>query len=331
MQYKDIYKKELNGAYLFYGYEKLLIENAVEYVINKYISKDLMDFNLTLFQSKNLTVEALMSSCETLPMMAEKRVIIVKDIQNIEFDKDVFKFIDNLADFIILIFVDSDDSLVKTKSFYKYFYKNKRNVEFSKLDNKEIVRFVQGYVARKGGQISPVDLNFLVSRIGYDSRNIDKTLYDVKNELDKLISLCKGESITKDIIEKATMESADSNIFNFLDAISTKNTQRALKEFNKLHQMNEPNQKILFMIIRQTRLLISYIDLRDGGYSNSEIQSSMNVKNFEFSKIAQFAKNFNKSKLYEIYKELLEVDEMLKTSRVVEDVIMEMLIVKYCQ
>ena len=50
MNYKKIYKdKEHSGAYLFYGKEKYLIENAVIYLINKYV-KGTEAFNYTKFK-----------------------------------------------------------------------------------------------------------------------------------------------------------------------------------------------------------------------------------------------------------------------------------------
>lgn len=46
MDYKDIYKVDLNGAFLFYGDEKLLIENACEYIEKKFIAPGMDTFNL---------------------------------------------------------------------------------------------------------------------------------------------------------------------------------------------------------------------------------------------------------------------------------------------
>lgn len=331
MQYRDLYKEEISGAYLFYGKEKLLIDNTVEYISKKYIDKGMETFNLAFFEGKNLTEDKLISSCETLPIMNDKRLIFVKDASSFSDDlsKEFYNFLDNIGDFCILIFLDSDNNLNKVKSFYKYFSKRKRNVEFSKLNNREIFNFVEGYINRKGFKISKTDLSYLVSKSSYNSRNIDMTLYDLKNELDKLISLSKDNVVKKSTIDGSVTENADSNIFSFLDALSGKDTETALIEYKNLHLLNEPTQRILFMFIRQVRNLISYKELKKAVYKDAEIMTEIGIKQYEYSKISKAANNFDLKFLYNFYKELLTVDETIKTSSVVDDVLLEMLIVEF--
>ncbi|RVU55344.1 DNA polymerase III subunit delta [Anaerosphaera multitolerans] len=331
MKYRELYKMELSGAYLFYGSEKLLIDNAVEYISKKYIPKGMETFNLAFFEGKALTEEKLIAFCETLPIMSDKRVIFVKDVtafsENVT--KDFGSFLDKIGDFCILVFLDSENSLNKTKSFYKYFSKRKRNVEFGKLDSREVLRFVEGYIVRKGYTITKTDLSYLVSKSSYNSKNIEMTLYDLKNELDKMLSLSVGEVVNKALIDESLTENTDSNIFNFLNALTNKDTEGALKEYRNLHLLNEPVQKILFMFIRQVRILISYIELKGSMYKDVEIMNEIGIKQYEYGKIAKVAHNFKVDFLYDFYKRLLIVDESLKTSSVMEDVLLETLIVEF--
>lgn len=331
MDYKDIYRIDLNGAYLFYGEEKLLIENAIEYVEKKYIAPGMDVFNLTTFEGKDLTEDELISSCETLPVLNEKRIIFVKDVAS--FSENVsdkfFKNLDKLGDFIILIFIDTTSSLNKVKKFYKYFQKNNRNVEFQKLKGRDIYKFAEGYIARKNKGISNVDLSYLISKSSYSSRNIDISLYDLKNEIDKIISLTEGEKITKRVIDSSITENTDTNIFLFLDYMCEKNTEMSLKEYQNLHFLNEPIQKILVMLTRQVRLLIVYKTLSKAKYRESEIMAEMGVKSYEYKKISKSSRNFDIDFLYEFHKKLSNTDEMIKTSSGLESVLFEMLIVEF--
>ena len=58
--------------------------------------------------------------------------------------------------------------------------------------------------------------------------------------------------------------------------------------------------------------------------------NKMEVKNFEFKKIRGFERNFSKEFLINFYEELIKTDELFKTSSIDEKLIMETLIVKYC-
>ena len=58
--------------------------------------------------------------------------------------------------------------------------------------------------------------------------------------------------------------------------------------------------------------------------------NKMEVKNFELKKIRGFERNFSKEFLIDFYEELIKTDELFKTSSIDEKLIMETLIVKYC-
>jgi len=58
--------------------------------------------------------------------------------------------------------------------------------------------------------------------------------------------------------------------------------------------------------------------------------NKMEVKKYEFGKIRSFEKNFTKEFLIDFYEELIKSDELFKTSSIDEKLIMETLIIKYC-
>lgn len=333
MNYKKIYSADIhNGAYLFYGREKYLIENAIKYLTVKYV-KDTSAFNLTKLDGKTCSPSEIIDACETYPIMSDKKIVIVKDVVEFvsenDLNKSFFDFLDNLSDFVILIFWDRSN-IKKTTKIYKYFKKKNKDMEFPKLKNIDLTNFVKGYLIRKGKKIKPFDVSYLIDMSNYNSRNEDITLLDLKSELDKIVSLNSSEIITKKDIDASISEGIDTNIFNFLDALMNRNAEVALIELDNLYKLNEPILKIFTMVIRQVKNFLSYISLKEKGYSNFEIMNIIGVKNFELKKISGMSKNFNKIFLIEFYDELLKADELLKTTSIEDKLIMESLIVKYC-
>ena len=333
MNYKKIYRdKDHSGAYLFYGKEKYLIENAVGYLINKYV-KGTEAFNYTKFKGSEVKPEDIISACETYPVMNDKKLVLVRDVVDFLSENDLkdsfYDFLDNLSDFVILIFWDTG-SLKKTTKFYKFFKKKDRDMDFAKLSPADLNNFIKGYFIRKGKEIGPSALALFVSESGYNSKNEDVSLLDLKTEMDKIAAHAKDKRILREDISSSITENIDTNIFKFLDAMMGRRSEEALKELHNLYKLGEPSLRIFTMIIRQVKNFLSYKILSNKNLSQADIMNKMEVKKYEFGKIRSFEKNFTKEFLIDFYEELIRSDELFKTSSIDEKLIMETLIIKYC-
>ena len=84
MNYKDIINNIKNNSfenmYLFYGREYYLIENAIK-VFKSSLNSSMLDFNLDIIDGKETTLDATISSIETLPFMDERKIVIIKDFE----------------------------------------------------------------------------------------------------------------------------------------------------------------------------------------------------------------------------------------------------------
>ncbi|MDU2374313.1 MAG: DNA polymerase III subunit delta [Peptoniphilus harei] len=333
MNYKKIYRdKDHSGAYLFYGKEKYLIENAVGYLINKYV-KGTEAFNYTKFKGSEVKPEDIISACETYPVMNDKKLVLVRDVVDFLGENDLkdsfYDFLDDLSDFVILIFWDTG-SLKKTTKFYKFFKKKDRDMDFAKLSPADLNNFIKGYFIRKGKEIGPSELALFISESGYNSKNEDVSLLDLKTEMDKIAAHAKDKKILREDISSSITENIDTNIFKFLDAMMGRRSEEALKELHNLYKLGEPSLRIFTMIIRQVKNFLSYKILSTKNISQADIMNKMEVKKYEFGKIRSFEKNFTKEFLIDFYEELIRSDELFKTSSIDEKLIMETLIIKYC-
>lgn len=333
MNYKKIYRdKDHSGAYLLYGKEKYLIENAVGYLINKYV-KGTEAFNYTKFKGSEVKPEDIISACETYPVMNDKKLVLVRDVVDFLGENDLkdsfYDFLDDLSDFVILIFWDTG-SLKKTTKFYKFFKKKDRDMDFAKLSPADLNNFIKGYFIRKGKEIGPSELALFISESGYNSKNEDVSLLDLKTEMDKIAAHARDKRILREDISSSITENIDTNIFKFLDAMMGRRSEEALKELHNLYKLGEPSLRIFTMIIRQVKNFLSYKILSSKNISQADIMNKMEVKKYEFGKIKSFEKNFTKEFLIDFYEELIKSDELFKTSSIDEKLIMESLIIKYC-
>lgn len=335
MNYKKIYQdKSHSGAYLFFGREKYLMENAVSFLINKYV-KGTEVFNYTKFKGSEVKPEDIISACETYPVMNDKKVVLVKDVCDFlsiyELKDSFYEFLDNLSEFVILIFWDTGN-IKKTTKFYKYFKKINRDMDFEKLSPVDANRFVKSYFLRKGKKISDRQAAIFIKESGYNSKNEEVVLFDLNSEMDKIAAAAKSDVISESDIRSLITENIDTNIFAFLDAMFERNSERAIVEFHNLLKLGGEYPVIFYMIIRQVKNLLSYKILSEKNISQADIMNKIGVSKFEFDKkIRVYERNFSKKFLIDFYKELIRADEFFKTSSVDEIIIFETIIIKYCQ
>jgi DNA polymerase-3 subunit delta len=90
----------------------------------------------------------------------------------------------------------------------------------------------------------------------------------------------------------------------------------------------EPRVKILFMIIRQYRLILRAKLLNDSGYSISTIIKKTGWHPYVAKKVLKQSKYFSEKELIYILNKLLEIDIELKTSAGTSEQILETSLLK---
>ncbi|NLL81527.1 MAG: DNA polymerase III subunit delta [Tissierellia bacterium] len=339
MKYDEFIKllsKDIGTSYLFTGVEEYLKDECLQLLKENYIDKSLESLNFMTLDGKISTFDDLINSCETLPFLSPKKVVVVKDI-SLFFDKEennskeVYDYLDNLGDHVCLILFDGNNQLKKTLKIYRYYKKLKAVVEFDKLRDNSLNKWVEKEINKYGLNISFSNINYLVRNSSYFNRNANYTLYDLENEIRKVASFTRGREVTKEDIDTVMIESIDNNIFDLLSSVNSGDIDRALSVFNEIYISNEPIPKILFMIIRQIRLMLSYRIYRESNYMDTSIKDSLNIKDYEFSKISAQAKMYATSDLEKIYNLLLAVDKKFKTSDSDHKIDMEILITRLCK
>lgn len=68
-------------AYLFTGPEAVLRDEALQALLDAALDPSLRDFNLDQASAADLDPERLVALCTTLPMLAERRVVVIRDVE----------------------------------------------------------------------------------------------------------------------------------------------------------------------------------------------------------------------------------------------------------
>lgn len=332
----NIKDDNIDSSYLFLGAEEYMMNIAIDSLKSSYIEESFEALNYIKLEGKDTLLEDLINACETLPFMSSKKLVILKDVnaflENVsgDLDKKLYKYLDDLGDYLILILLDNTSSIKKNTKIYRYFNKNNRAVEFTKLVNKDLISWANSILKKNKKIMSTSNLNYFIDNSSYRSKNINLNLFDLENELLKVLNFSNSQEISKEEIDKVLIKSIDTNIFELLNAINRSDADGAISIFNDMYLSNEPIPRIFYMITRQIRLLLGYKLYKSKGYDDKNIQTKIGVKDYEFSKLRGQSSKFKSEDLEGIMEYLLQLDLKLKTVSNQDKLEMEILLIKLC-
>ena len=221
---KDISEGQVKPIYFFCGEETYYADRLTNFIANKILPEEARDFNQNIFYGKESTPEHIMTVAKQIPMMSEKRVVIIKEAQEMSrvFEK-FMPYFENAVPSTIMVVNYKGKALDARKKITKVIKKNALYLEHKKLYDYQIAGWITAVLKEKKRTIEPKAAQMLADYLGND-------LGRVVNELEKLFLVVSKEKIIKDDhIEKNIGISKEFNNFEFQNAIGTKNLNKAFK------------------------------------------------------------------------------------------------------
>ena len=343
MNYKDIINniknRNIKNTYLFYGKEYYLIENAIK-EIKSTLNDSMIDFNLDIIDGKEVNLDELISSIETLPFMDDRKIVILKDFELLKGKKKNFsdedekyftEYIENIPETTTLVFIVYGD-IDKRKSLVKNISKNGIVFNCDKLSDMDLFKWVKKKFESNNVIIDNSQIMYFINSEGYLDRNSEKTLLDLENEINKIsLFVGKENKVTNDIIDKLSHKKVENDIFKLIDYIGQKNSSDAIKILNDMLHEGESVFGIFSMISRQFTVIMQVRQLQIQGYSNKSIAERLKIHPFAVGKAIKQTKNFSDEIIIDILNSILESDFKIKNGLIKDTLSIEILISKYCK
>ncbi|HZM23177.1 MAG TPA: DNA polymerase III subunit delta, partial [Anaerolineales bacterium] len=186
---------------------------------------------------------------------------------------------------------------------------------------KEMTGWIVNETKNQGGQIEPRAAEMLKDMVGVDTRQAGM-------EIAKLLAYVNwARPVTSQDVEAVCIVTSQQSVFDFVDALSNGNGKSAQHLLHRLLETEEPFS-LWGMVVRQFRLLIQAREILDGRGSKDDVARILGVHPFVAEKITQQAARFSIESLENIYRELLRIDEAVKTSKVTLDLAMDTLVIE---
>lgn len=315
---EDIKSGNFKQVYLLYGEERYL-RRQYRGRLQKALCSEGDTMNTHFYEGKDVPVGEIIDLAETLPFLAERRVIFITD-------SGLFKSGgEKMAEYLTspnetTVFVFTESEIDKRSKLYKAVTAKGYAAEFAVQDENTLKRWIAGTLTKDGKKITEGTVQLLLSKTGTDMDNI-------QSELEKLICYCMDkEVITDEDVEAICTTRISNHIFDMINAIADKQQKQALELYYDLLALKEPPMRILFLIARQCNLLLQTKELKSRGHDNRTIGAKIGVPPFVVQKYLNQAGKFKTSTLRNAVKKCVEAEEAVKTGRMNDMMSVEILI-----
>lgn len=231
----ELKKGIYHPVYFLMGDEPYFIDRISDYIEENAIPEDQRDFNQMVVYGLDTTMQSVLERARSFPMMGERQLIVVKEAQHLDRDSDLLAaYLAMPQPKTVLVFCHKNGTLDKRKKVVADISRVGVLYTSKKVRDDQVASFVSEYVSGKGLSIDPKGCSMMVEFVGPE-------LTRMAGELDKLaVALPAGTSvITPELIERIVGVSKDYNVFEFRDAIISKNILKS----NKIALYYEKNQK----------------------------------------------------------------------------------------
>lgn len=318
---EDIKTGNFKQVYLLFGEEAYLKQQYKQKLVDA-LNPDGDTMNFSRYEGKGIEVKGIIDLCETMPFFADRRVILLEDTGFFKNKcEELADYMKELPDYMVLIFAESE--VDKRSRMYKTVKSAGRAVEFARQDEKMLMRWAAGVLAKEGKKITQRDMELLLAKTGTDMGNL-------RMELEKLITYTWGrEVVTSGDIEEVCTTQTQNKIFDMVRAVTEKNQKKALDLYYDLLTLKEPPMRILFLLAKQYRQMFLAKQLSVEGASQNEIMSRLGVPAFAVRNILSCARAYSLQELEEAVRDFADAEEAVKTGRLGDVLSVELLIIKY--
>lgn len=206
-------------VYVLHGDEDFLKEDLLRQLLARAVDPAMRDFNVDVRRGAEIDPAGLRSVLEQLPMMAERRVAVIRDAHLLK--KAPLGVLDRYLakpspDIIVVLMVPAGEEPEKG------WPARSTAVEFKPLNEDQVLKWIAHHVQHAlHGSITPEATSLLATHVGND-------LAQLAGELDKLLSYTNGAEIDASAIEAAVGIRHGETLADLLDCVAARDAAGAL-------------------------------------------------------------------------------------------------------
>lgn len=289
--------------YLLWGKDSFNLQLELNKIVAE--NKDSRQHNL-----KEVSLSDFISEILTDSFFDNKRLIVSTNffaqVTKEKKDKDLIEALGKITPDTTIVFVEDNEPKAALK---KFLISNAKIIHHDKPQGKDLIEHIKVKTTELGADISPLAAERLASYVGPDYWQLDEelkklALYKKDDPMDQVIDVADVDELVRSGFE--------ANIFELMDAISQKNTNRAISLLDSFLDSGENEMYILSMIARQFRN-IAMAKLENT--NEATLAKKAGIHPYVAKKSIMQARNFSAEEIGSIYDRIIKTDFALKSGQ----------------
>ncbi len=310
-------------VYLIYGSETFWRDRFLEAFREVVAGGPAGDFNFDLLDGRETSLDTVLTLANTLPFLAERRLIILRDAAYFKSrrtagdneeanpvasdEKKLLAYLElpNPQTTVVMV-ADEIDARKKT---VKKIQENGGVIASAAPKGKALLQWISDRFKHYGVTVNSAGASCLSALVGDNLAQLDQ-------EIDKIgCYLGPGGKAGEETIWMLVGKTAESSIFEMVDAIGNRRPETALEIMRELIKTNVPVPYLVAMVGRQWRLIRLARRQLDRGLNYDQALATIPAHPFVAGKCLRQAGKFNATQLEQALIKLLDLDVALKTGR----------------
>ena len=213
----DLAQKTPGSFYVLYGEEDYLRRYYLSMLRRQLVDGPTEDFNFHRLTSENFSMQVLSESLEALPMMAERTMIQVDDVDLFALPEDdrtqLAALFSDIPDYACLVLVYADFKPDKRKKkLWDAMEKNAVLAEFAYQTERDLTAWIVRHFRAEKKNISPALCGYLLQRCGSSMTRLDA-------EIAKICAYSGADDIVRADIDAVVEPTLEAVVFEITDAL----------------------------------------------------------------------------------------------------------------
>jgi DNA polymerase III subunit delta len=300
---------DLKNVYLIYGKQEYRLEQALDRLRSRLAQVADLDFNLQTFRAEGTRAEEIISACNTMPFMSDRRLVIVRDV-----DKLPKADLDQLAAYardpppttpLVLV----AESIDRRTGLFTAVDKLGGVAEYKAPKKSEYPSAVVEMFKARGRSVGRDGAEILVKAVGHD-------LPRLSLEVEKVIAFAgDARTLSRNDVEEVMSSTASTSVFELLDALGSRDCRATLRNATELLSQGETPQGVHAMAVRRIRDLIAVQALVARGERTQAIAQALKRQDWQVKDFPRQAGRFSGGELVDALRAAAQADAEMKTSR----------------
>ncbi len=314
--FDEVGRGNIAACYVLEGPEEYIKRSALEALRKKLLPEGLEDMNETPLVDPD--ANTLIAAAETLPLMTERRLVVVRECGMLSgrpkgYDEGknaaaLCSYLTHPPESACIVFYVRDKADGRRK-LYSCLKKNAQIVQFNPLDEREMTRWIAQTLKKMGKRISAATCQKLTFTSGND-------LYQLSGELQKLAAYAgEREEILPEDIEQICVKTTAYRVYDLTGALMRGDARGAFTLAYALQKDGEEPLFLLALLQGECRRMLAVKLLRGGGLQNDAIAAKIGAPAFAVRQLSGQVTRYSVEQLRAMAECCLDTEYQVKSGR----------------